>query len=81
MMGVVIGWLARARSHPRASEATHPLAHPRSTLVIGLVCTGFFLLLAVWSALYPGKTGRLVLEGRAEDLRENAELRKAYLGR
>ena len=30
---------------------------------------------------YVLSTGRLVLEGRAEDLRENAELRKAYLGR
>ena len=57
MMGVVMGWLARARSHPRAPVATHTLAHPRSTLAIGLVCTGFFLMLAAWSALYPGKTG------------------------
>ncbi len=30
---------------------------------------------------YVLSTGRLVLEGKAEDLRENAELRKAYLGR
>jgi hypothetical protein len=52
-----MGWLARARSHPRASQVAHTLAHPRSTLVIGLACTGFFLLLAVWSTLFPGKTG------------------------
>jgi ABC-type branched-subunit amino acid transport system ATPase component len=26
-------------------------------------------------------TGRLVLEGKAAELRENEELRKAYLGR
>ena len=25
--------------------------------MIGLVCAGFFLVLAVWSALFPGKTG------------------------
>jgi branched-chain amino acid transport system ATP-binding protein len=30
---------------------------------------------------YVLSTGRLVLEGRAEDLRENEDLRKAYLGR
>jgi branched-chain amino acid transport system ATP-binding protein len=30
---------------------------------------------------YVLSTGRLVLEGKAEDLRENEELRKAYLGR
>jgi branched-chain amino acid transport system ATP-binding protein len=30
---------------------------------------------------YVLSTGRLVLEGKASDLRENAELRKAYLGR
>lgn len=56
-MAVVIGWLARARSLPRAPQAAGTLAHPRSTLVIGLVCTGFFLLLAAWSFLFPGKTG------------------------
>jgi branched-chain amino acid transport system ATP-binding protein len=30
---------------------------------------------------YVLSTGRLVLEGAAADLRENEELRKAYLGR
>jgi branched-chain amino acid transport system ATP-binding protein len=30
---------------------------------------------------YVLSTGRLVLEGKAEDLRENEDLRKAYLGR
>jgi branched-chain amino acid transport system ATP-binding protein len=30
---------------------------------------------------YVLSTGRLVLEGRAEELRENEDLRKAYLGR
>jgi hypothetical protein len=56
-MAVVMGWMARARSRPRAPQAAHTLAHPPSTLVIGLVCTGFFLVLAVWSFLLPGKTG------------------------
>jgi hypothetical protein len=56
-MSAVMGWLARARTHPRAPQETPTLAHPRSTLIIGLVCAGFFSVLAVWSALFPGKTG------------------------
>ena len=56
-MAAVMGWLARARTRPRAPQAAHTLAHPRSTLVVGLVCAGFFSVLAVWSALFPGKTG------------------------
>ena len=56
-MAAVMGWLARARTRPRAPQGNHTLVHPRATLVIGLVCTGFFTVLAVWSALYPGNTG------------------------
>jgi Bacterial PH domain len=56
-MTAVMGWLARARARPRAPQETHTLVHPRSTLVVGLVCAGFFSVLAVWSALFPGKTG------------------------
>ena len=33
------------------------LRHPRSTLVVGVVCSGFFLALAVLSSLFPGKDG------------------------
>ena len=33
------------------------------------------------SRLCPASTGRLVLEGKAADLREDENLRKAYLGR
>jgi hypothetical protein len=57
VMGAVMGWLARTRARPRAPQEAHTLAHPRSTLVVGLVCTAFFLVLAFWSALLPGKTG------------------------
>lgn len=57
VMGLVMGWLARARTRPRGPQEPHTLTHPRSTLVIGLVCAGFFLLLAAWSALFPGTTG------------------------
>jgi hypothetical protein len=30
---------------------------PRSTLIIGLLCAGLFLTIALLSALFPGKTG------------------------
>jgi hypothetical protein len=56
-MTAVMGWLARTRSRPQPPHDSHTLAHPRSTLAIGLICGGFFLILAVWSALYPGTTG------------------------
>jgi hypothetical protein len=57
VMTAVMGWLARTRAGPRPSDEAHTLAHPRSTLLVGLICTGFFLALAVLSVLYPGKTG------------------------
>jgi hypothetical protein len=57
LMTIVMGWLAHTRSHPRAAGEAHTLAHPRSTLVIGLICGGFFLALAVLSAVFPNKTG------------------------
>jgi hypothetical protein len=60
-MSAVMGWLARARTSPGAPHDSRTLAHPRSTLIVGLVCTGFFLLLAVWSFLFPGKTGSPVI--------------------
>jgi hypothetical protein len=56
-MAAVMGWLARARTRPRTPQESHTLAHPRSMLMIGLVCAGFFSVLAVWSALFPGRTG------------------------
>ena len=57
VMAAVMGWLARARTAPRAPQVAHTLAHPRSTLVVGLVCAALFSVLAVWSALAPGQTG------------------------
>lgn len=57
IMGIVMGWLARSRTQPGASQGGQALVHPRSTLIIGLVCTGLFLLIAALSAVFPGKTG------------------------
>src|SRR4029450_9582736 len=38
----------------RTDDETGTLAHPRSTLIIGVVCTAFFLACAAGSALPPG---------------------------
>jgi len=57
LMSIVMGWLARTRTKAPAPHEARSLAHPRSTLVVGLVCGGLFLALAVVSALFPGKTG------------------------
>jgi Bacterial PH domain len=56
-MTLVMAWLAHTRTRPRPARESHTLAHPRSTLVVGLICGGFFLALAVLSAMFPGKTG------------------------
>jgi len=57
IMTLVMGWLARRRSAPRLPEDDRTLVHPRSTLIIGLVCGGFFLAIAVLCFLFPGETG------------------------
>ena len=57
VMTVVMGWLARSRTDPAGVADSRTLAHPRTTLIVGLACTGLFLALAVLSAAFPGKTG------------------------
>ena len=54
LMTVAMRWVGRTRERQTAAHAPGTLAHPRSTLVIGLVCTGFFLACAVGSAVLPG---------------------------
>ena len=53
LMTAVMRWLGRTREQ-EPEGATGTLAHPRSTLILGLVCTGFFLACAVGSVLLPG---------------------------
>lgn len=57
MMSVVMGALGRARLRPRAESERGDLVHPTSTLVVGVVCSGFFMLLAVLCLIFPGKDG------------------------
>lgn len=57
VMTLVMGWVARARLRHRVARAANVLEHPMSTLIIGVVCSGFFFALAVLSRLFPGKSG------------------------
>ncbi|HAR44782.1 MAG: hypothetical protein A2072_07150 [Nitrospirae bacterium GWC1_57_7] len=57
-MTVIMGWLAKSRQKAGV-DTGKVLQHPRSTLIIGLVCGGFFLALAVLSRLFPGKDGSI----------------------
>lgn len=57
VMALVMGWLSLSRTHARPPEEQSLLRHPRSTIVVGVVCSGFFLALAVLSSLFPGKDG------------------------
>jgi hypothetical protein len=57
LVALVLGWLARTRLSERPQSDHLVLEHPRSTLVIGMVCSGFFLALAFLSWAFPGKDG------------------------
>ena len=56
-MGAVMGWMARSRDAAPSPGSAGRLVHPKSTLIVGMVSTGFFLLLAVLSAVVPGQSG------------------------
>jgi hypothetical protein len=48
-MSVVMGWMAKSRMKSRPQAQKPMLKHPPSTLVLGLVCTIFFLAVLVIS--------------------------------
>lgn len=56
LMSLVMGWLAKSRHRPRPDSQRRELAHPPSTLIIGLVCLVFFTGLAILSNVYANKT-------------------------
>jgi hypothetical protein len=60
-MGAVMGWMARSRDAVPSPGSVGRMAHPKSTLIVGVVGTVFFVLLAVLSAVFPGKTGTLAV--------------------
>ena len=55
-MALVMGWVARSRHRARPSAEARRLAHPPSTLIIGLVAFAFFAGIAILSNVYANKT-------------------------
>jgi hypothetical protein len=49
IMAAVMGWVARSRLRKQPDSERGVLRHPVSTLIIGLVCGGFFFGLAILS--------------------------------
>ncbi len=56
LMAVVMGWVARSRLKTRPRSDARRLAHPPSTLVIGLVTFVFFAGIAIISNVYANRT-------------------------
>jgi len=56
VMSIVMGWLNRSRFRARPASQANRLAHPPSTLIIGLPCFALFAGLAVVSNVIPNKT-------------------------
>jgi hypothetical protein len=55
-MTLVMGWLGKSRHRPRPTADQRVLAHPPSTLIMGLVCFVFFAGIAVVSNVFANKT-------------------------
>jgi hypothetical protein len=56
VMALVMGWLGRSRFRARPTSDARKLAHPPSTLIVGLICFGFFAGIAIVSNVFPNKT-------------------------
>ena len=57
IMSVTVGWLSWSRQRRHTSKDRNVLEYPHSQLIVGVVCSGFFLTLTVLSLLYPNTTG------------------------
>jgi len=55
-MSLVMAWVARSRLRRTAGVDRLQLAHPPSTLIIGIICFAFFAGLAVVSNVYANRT-------------------------
>lgn len=51
-MSLVMGWIAKARRPAAARGRTRVLTYPPAILIVGVVCSGFFILLAVLANIY-----------------------------
>jgi hypothetical protein len=58
-MSLVMGWLSLSRKRARLPAEQSVLRYPQSILILGIVCSVFFLSLALLSFLFPGKEGSL----------------------
>jgi len=56
-MSLVMGWLSLSRKRARLPAEQSVLRYPQSILIVGVVCSAFFLVLALLSILFPGKDG------------------------
>src|SRR5262245_24054620 len=56
VMSLVMGWLAKSRRRARPTSEQGRLAHPPSTLIMGLVCFVFFAGIAVASNVFANET-------------------------
>lgn len=56
VMTIVMGWLGKSRFRQRRAEELGTLRHPKSTLIVGLVCFGFFAALTVFTIVTDNKT-------------------------
>jgi hypothetical protein len=55
-MLAVMRWMARSRNRPRPPAEERVLSHPRSTLIMGLVCFVFFAGAAIVSNVFRNHT-------------------------
>jgi len=58
VMSLVMGWLAKARRAAAVTKGARVLTHPPTTLVVGIVCTGFFVLVAILAGIYASAESR-----------------------
>ena len=56
LMSLAMGWMARSRARPRPAASEGRLAHPRSTLVVGLVGFALFAGIAIASNVWSNET-------------------------
>jgi hypothetical protein len=56
ILALVMGWLGRSRFRRRPVTEAGKLAHPPSTLIVGLACFGFFAAIAIISNVVSNRT-------------------------
>ena len=58
-MSLVMGWLGRSRKRTALTTDPGRLHHPRSTLILAWVCSGFFVALFLLCAIFGGDQARI----------------------